>query len=128
MDEQGDLFEILIVEDDEDDIFLLTHALGEVGLINSSHFFPNVKDLVDYCEDHCCPSLILLNAFSPGKNIREAIAALKGNQNLVSVPIVLMLGANSEKEYLRSFHLEVYGYIVKPLDAKVLKRVIKKRQ
>jgi PleD family two-component response regulator len=105
-----------------------TVTLGEVGLENSSHFFPNVKDLVDYCEPDCSPSLILLNAFSPGTNIREAIAALKGNQNFASVPIVLMLGANSEKEYLRAFHLEVYGYIVKPLDAKVLKRVIKKRQ
>jgi hypothetical protein len=63
MDEQADLYEILIVEDDEDDIFLLARALGEVGLENSSHFFPTVKDLVDYCKHHCSPSLILLNAF-----------------------------------------------------------------
>lgn len=115
---------IFIVEDDEDDRLLLSHELEKYGLENISHYFSSVDELVGACQQYPIPSLILINAFMNGMDIENAIALIRSEKRLSPASIALMVAAKLEKDYLRSSHLNVIGYITKPVNGKILKRLV----
>ena len=130
MDEQSSPFVIFIVEDDDEEKLLLTYELQAGGLAKGAHFFSDTYELINYFysrEQNSPLSLILLNGFMQKNNIRDAVANIKSVQELRTVPLVVMVYSQDEKEHIRSYDLDVSGYVIKPINAQILKRFLENR-
>ncbi|MFQ5733367.1 MAG: response regulator [Planctomycetaceae bacterium] len=62
------------------------------------------------------PDLILLDLGLPGKDGREVLAEIKADDDLRTIPVVIMTGSESEEDRRLSESLNVAGFATKPVD------------
>ena len=63
------------------------------------------------------PDLILLDLGLPGRDGREILADVKGNDELKKIPVVVLTGSQSSYEdFQESEQISVEGYMNKPVD------------
>jgi CheY-like chemotaxis protein len=60
-------------------------------------------------------------------DIQHAVALIQSVEGLRTVPLVVMVSSKGEKEQLRTYNLNVSGYIRKPVNGQILKRFLKIR-
>jgi len=115
---------ILIAEDDEEDRMLAREALAESRLANEIYFVGDGEELMDYLhrqgkyadpDSAPWPGLILLDLNMPRKSGREALAEIKGDAKLRSIPVVVLTTSKAEADVYRSYDLGANSYIVKPV-------------
>ncbi|MEC4982824.1 MAG: response regulator [Oscillatoria sp. PMC 1068.18] len=126
---------ILMAEDDEDDRLLAQDALEENRLANDLYFVEDGEDLLDYLyrrgkytnpQTSPRPGLILLDLNMPRKDGREALAEIKSDFHLRSIPIVVLTTSKAEEDIIRSYNLGVNSFIVKPVTFEGLVAVMKR--
>lgn len=66
------------------------------------------------------PDLVLLDAMMPGKNGFEVCQAVKGDDNLSKVKIVMLTAKGRETDMAKGRALGVDAYIVKPFSTREL--------
>src|SRR3954471_11885384 len=85
--------QILLVEDDVDDRFIMHHSFSELKWVEKVKMFSAVEDLLVYLhnlpDDTYYPSLIVLDFNMPGMNGAEALRSLKTRQQLQHIPVVV---------------------------------------
>jgi CheY-like chemotaxis protein len=122
-------FTVLIAEDDPDDRTLLEDAFMEVGLEANLVFVENGEALLCYLQrdpeysdraQFPDPDLILLDLNMPRKNGREALAEIKGDEQLRHIPTVVLTTSRSEEDIASSYAVGANSYIVKPATFKEL--------
>jgi CheY-like chemotaxis protein len=125
---------ILMAEDDPDDRLLSEEALKEAHLNNELHFVVDGEELMDYLrhrgkyvdpEKNPKPGIILLDLNMPKKDGREALKEIKEDEELRSIPIVVLTTSKAEEDILRSYDLGVSGYVTKPVTLQELIEVMK---
>jgi two-component system, chemotaxis family, response regulator Rcp1 len=118
----GRPMEILLVEDNFTDAALTIRAL-ERG--NVRHRLTLVRDGAEALEFLLRqnrfaraprPDLILLDLNLPKVDGRELLFAVKADHDLSTIPVVIMTGSEDYEDELRSQHLNVEGYVTKPVD------------
>jgi two-component system, chemotaxis family, response regulator Rcp1 len=119
---------IFVVDENDDDSLILYHDLEEYSMEKGLHVFASEKDLIDFCQrlqqrNHPC--LILIDGFIKHETIGRVVSTIKSVPDLRSVPILIMIGAKYEKEYFRPFFLDVSGYVVKPINIRLLNRYLR---
>jgi len=62
------------------------------------------------------PDLILLDLNLPRKDGREVLAAIKTDDDLRHIPVVVLTTSQDERDILSAYHLHANCYIVKPVD------------
>ena len=79
------------------------------------------------------PQVIILDVQMPKRNGFEVFAELKGDQNLASVPVIMLTGITertgfkfSEKEMGQFMGSEPEAYVDKPIEPVVLRQTIKR--
>lgn len=113
---------ILLAEDDSNDCVLVLQALQELHL--ACDFF-SVKDgveLMQYLhkegEYHDSttprPDLILLDLNMPRMDGRQALAEIKSDLNLRSIPVVVISNSSLREDVMLTYDLGGAGFIVKP--------------
>jgi two-component system response regulator len=134
MGTQGKPVVILMAEDDPDDRFLSNEALNEARLANDLRFVEDGEELIDYLRqrgkygnpaESPRPGLILLDLNMPKKDGREALAEIKAEPDLRSIPVVVLTTSKAEEDILRSYELGVSGYITKPVTLTGLIQIMK---
>jgi CheY-like chemotaxis protein len=87
---------ILIVDDDEDDLFLIREALLEIGIGNPILEASNGDQVLRLMESHQLhPAVILMDMNMPLKNGLETVRALRQSSLFDDVPaIILTTGAD----------------------------------
>jgi CheY-like chemotaxis protein len=60
------------------------------------------------------PDLILLDLNMPGMGGQEFLKLLKSDEELSTVPVVILTTSDSDKDIVESFKLQASGYIKKP--------------
>ena len=86
---------ILLVEDNEGDIFLTTEALEDSKVVNEIEAVRDGKAAIDYVlkqgiyENAKTPDLILLDINIPFKNGHEVLKTLKQNDLSKHIPIII---------------------------------------
>ncbi|EAZ88752.1 response regulator [Crocosphaera chwakensis] len=120
---------ILGVDDNEDNLLLLTHIMQCMGcnLITAN----NGNDVLSLVKDYQ-PDLILLDIILPGLNGIEVIEQLKGDEATKNIPIIAVTGfANPEKcNYLLNIGCQgciIKPYLIEQLESLVFKLVKKQR-
>ena len=130
----GETIVILLAEDDPDDRLLTIRALKKNRLANDIKWVENGEELMDYLhrrgaysdtESAPRPGLILLDLNMPRMDGREALQAIKSDENLRRIPIVVLTTSQAEKDILQSYNLGVNAFVTKPVTFEGLAEAVK---
>jgi len=124
---------ILMAEDDADDRLLAVEALEESRLRNELYCVNDGVELLDFLKrqgeyaDLPMPrvGVILLDLNMPRMDGREVLDHIKADQNLRSIPVVVLTTSKSEEDILHTYDMGVSGYITKPVSFQGLVDVMK---
>ncbi len=124
---------ILVADDDPDDCLLTREAFRESLPANEVRFVHNGEELLNYLrgappftdrQRYPLPGLILLDLNMPLKDGREALAEIKADPRLRSIPVVILTTSAEEEDILRSYANGVNSFITKPVSFSGLLAVV----
>jgi two-component system, response regulator len=125
---------ILIADDDPDDCLMAEKALREFRQHNGLYFVEDGEELLDYLRHQGKfadrrqfpqPDLILLDLNMPRKDGREALAEIKADPQLRSIPVVVLTTSRAEEDIARTYDLGVNSFITKPVSFQGLAEAMK---
>jgi two-component system response regulator len=70
------------------------------------------------------PDLILLDLNMPRKSGREALAEIKKDRELRSIPVVILTTSEAEEDISNTYHLGASCYITKPVGLEQFQKVV----
>ena len=119
----GRPMEVLLIEDSLVSARITIGALRKGKVQHRMTWLTDGNDALDfiYQRQRFCraprPDLILLDLGLPGRDGREILADIKGNDELKKIPVVVLTGSQSSYEdFQESEQLSVEGYMNKPVD------------
>lgn len=121
---------ILLVEDNEGDIVLTTTALRKAKVGNGINVAKDGEEALKFLRKEGVfahaetPDLILLDINLPKVDGMEVLSEIKKDENLKTIPVVMLTTSDSEKDILNSYHNHANCYIVKPVDFKKFMDVV----
>jgi CheY-like chemotaxis protein len=71
------------------------------------------------------PDLILLDLNLPRKDGREVLAEIKSDEDLKSIPVVILTTSKAEEDILMTYNLHGNCFITKPIDLEQFLKVVK---
>ena len=123
---------LLCADDDPDDRLLVKDAFQGVRLVNDLRFVGDGEELLDYLlhrgayEDPRSsprPLLVLLDLNMPRMNGREALARIRSEPTLRSLPVVVLTTSSARDDVDTVYAIGGNSYIVKPVTFDGLVRV-----
>src|SRR5688500_11184173 len=121
-DTNGRPVEILLVADNPGDVRLTVEALREGKVRNNLSVVGDGVVALRYLrrQDQYAkatrPDLILLDLNLPKMDGREALAAIKQDEQLRRIPVVVLTTSKAEEDVVRTYALHANCYISKPVD------------
>jgi CheY-like chemotaxis protein len=116
------VIDVLLVEDDPGDVLMTQEAFEHYKIHNKLHIVSDGEQAVQFLRkegeyaDAVRPDLILLDLNLPRVDGREVLALVKGDEQLRSIPVVVLTTSEAEEDILRSYHLHANAYVTKPVD------------
>jgi CheY-like chemotaxis protein len=115
---------ILLVEDDPRDVELTLAALAEHHLANQVVVLHDGAQALDYLnhrgqfQDRAGgePVVVVLDLKMPKVNGLEVLAAVKADEHLKTIPMVVLTSSREEPDLIKCYQLGVNAYVVKPVD------------
>jgi CheY-like chemotaxis protein len=123
--------EILLVEDNPGDVRLTQEALKENKIRNNLHVAKDGVEAMQFLrrmkgfETASRPDLILLDLNLPKKDGREVLAEIKSDENLRSIPVVILTTSDAEDDVAKSYDMHANCYVRKPIDLNRFIEVVK---
>ncbi|MDP2144097.1 MAG: response regulator [Gallionella sp.] len=120
--ENSQPFDILLVEDEPADAHLVRSALKENKVLCNMNVVQDGVEALAYLRregqyhDVPFPDLILLDLNMPRMNGREFLAVVKADEELKTIPVVVLTTSDVERDVVASYKLGAAGYITKPVD------------
>lgn len=120
---------ILVVEDSEDDAFLLKRALTSAGVVNPIYVVETGQAAVDYLAGtadfqdrgrYPLPVVVFLDLKLPLKSGHEVLGWIRAQRHLESLPVVVLTSSDEPSDVRRSYSLGANSYLMKPLAAQQL--------
>jgi chemotaxis family two-component system response regulator Rcp1 len=114
--------DILIIDDNRGDIRLVQEILKKGKMLINLQSAQDGIEAMDYLRNEgkyktaTRPDLILLDLNMPRKDGREVLEDIKSDENLKSIPVIIMTISKAEEDILRSYNLHANAYIVKPIE------------
>lgn len=116
--------EILLVEDNPDDEFLVLRALRKHKVSNQVHVVRDGEEALDYLfsrgryagRSHEDLKLVLLDVKLPKVNGLEILAEIKKNPETRHLPVVLLTSSRLQEEMLRAYVEGANSFLQKPVD------------
>lgn len=120
----SDVRKILLVEDNANDVELTLSALGEYNLVNDVDVVRDGAEALDYLYKRGTyegretqePAVVLLDLKLPKVDGLEVLEKIKADDNLRTVPVVMLTSSREEQDLVRSYKLGVNAYVVKPVE------------
>jgi CheY-like chemotaxis protein len=114
---------ILLVEDNPKDLELTLLALEKSKLANDVVTVRDGAEALDYLfrrgpyADRPVgnPAVVLLDLKLPKVDGLQVLEAVKGDDGLKAVPVVMLTTSREERDLVRSYALGVNAYVVKPV-------------
>lgn len=123
--------EILLVEDNPADVRLTKEALQEEKLHNNLSVVSDGAEALEFLRKKgkyakaTTPDLILLDLNLPKMDGREVLKEIKSDEELKSIPVVILTVSKAEEDVLKTYKLHANCYISKPIDLNQFSRVVK---
>ena len=122
--------EILMVEDNPGDVRLTREALKGGKVWNELRVDTDGVAPLDYLrgkppyENEPRPDLVLLDLNLPKKDGREVLAAMKSDESLKSIPVVILTTSQAEEDVVRAYNLNANCFVTKPVDFEQFTRIV----
>jgi Response regulators consisting of a CheY-like receiver domain and a winged-helix DNA-binding domain len=120
---------ILLVEDDDNDIFFFKRATELAGVENPLRIVKDGQEATDYLEgkgtfsdreQHPSPGVVVLDLNLPRKHGLEVLKWIRQSQHWSTIPIIILTSSNSEIDVTVAYRLGCNSYFVKPTDPDLL--------
>lgn len=118
---------ILIAEDSEVDLKVLTAYLNELGVkeviaaLNGDSAYKRALQLIN---ENQIPDLILSDMKMPGGSGLEFLKKIRAHSFLRETPFLMLTGVSEESQVKDAAALRVDGYILKPIEKESFKKKI----
>lgn len=114
--------DVLLVEDDPGDVLMTREAFADNKVTNRLSVVSDGVSALEYLRKEgeyanaTTPDLILLDLNLPRMDGREVLHALKQDEKLRSIPVVVLTTSEAEEDIVRSYSLHANAYVTKPVD------------
>ena len=114
--------ELLLIDDDDKDIFLTKRAFKKSGVACHIQIAKNGEEGLallrreEPYENAPRPVFILLDLNMPRMNGLEFIEIIKQDKRLRTIPVIVFTTSNEQSDRSRAYDYSVAGYMVKPVD------------
>ena len=114
--------EILLVDDNEDDLFLTREAFEAASLKVNLHHVENGLKCMKFLrkeapyEDAVTPDLILLDMHMPLMSGHEVLTEIVKDEKLRHMPVVVLTTSHEAEDISKMYGLRCNSYITKPVD------------
>ena len=122
--------ELLLIDDDLADIFLAKRALKKCSTpveIQVARHGEDALSLLRREAEHGAarrPDLIFLDLNMPRMNGHEFLEAVKADDDLKAIPIIVMSVSESDADMQESYRLQASAYVSKPMELAAFNEVI----
>lgn len=123
---------ILLVEDNEDDVFIMKLALRRSGVDYPLRIISDGQQALDYLsgsspstdrEGHPFPFVVFLDLKLPYISGFEVLARIRQRPELNALPVVVLTSSSESKDSERAYALGAQSYLVKPPTAQNLRDI-----
>lgn len=109
--------QILVVEDDINDIHLLSHQLAKAHIDDHVVFIGDGKEAHDYLlRTPVLPIAIFLDLHLPGIGGVELLERMRQDPRTQAIPVIVMTGFNDPYDMKRCNQLGITAYLQKPIE------------
>jgi CheY-like chemotaxis protein len=114
---------ILLVEDNEDDVFLMRRALQGARVANPLQVVEDGQEAVDYLsgngnfadrERYPLPAVVFLDLKLPYISGHDVLAWIRQQKELESLVVIVLTSSNEASDLSRCYALGANSYLVKP--------------
>jgi CheY-like chemotaxis protein len=114
---------ILLVEDNEDDVFLMERAVQGAGIRNRMVVVEDGQEAVNYLSGagkysdrtkFPLPAIVFLDLKLPFKSGLEVLAWIRAQPELQNLVVVVLTSSNEPSDVKRAYALGANSYLVKP--------------
>jgi CheY-like chemotaxis protein len=120
--EYAKMVEILLLEDEPADAYLVKMALREGKVLANLHHVVDGQEGIDFLRKIGAyasvprPDLIFLDLNMPRMNGYEFLTAVKSEPLLRDIPVIVLTTSDVENDVVRSYESGAASYITKPVD------------
>ena len=123
---------ILLVEDDQNDVFFMEHALQEAGIENHLQVVTDGQQAMDYLigtgqfadrERFPFPSLIFLDLKLPYRSGLQILDWMRQKGYLSRTVVAVLTGSNEANDRETAYGLGAKAYLVKPPTPKMIEGI-----
>ena len=123
--------EVLLVEDSPGDVRLTRDAFRETNESIRLHVAVDGVEAMDFLKkrgafaDSPRPDFILLDLNIPKMDGREVLAQIKKDNDLKTIPTIILTTSDSEADIKKSYELQANCYLNKPVQLEDFENVVK---
>jgi len=124
------MFEILLVEDNPADVLMVREAFEGNSCLRAIHEVHDGDDAIAFLlrqgkhSDAPRPDLVLLDLNLPGTSGVEVLEAIKGDESLKRIPVVILTSSQSDTDRMACYNLHANAFMTKVLDFNELQKMI----
>jgi CheY-like chemotaxis protein len=114
-------FNVLLVEDNEDDVLLTKHAFKKARIDvdfqvagDGIEALSLLRQIVSQGRD--LPDMILLDLNMPKMDGRQLLSVLKGDEKFKIIPTVILTTSSAEDDVCAAYSNHANSYMVKPIE------------
>jgi CheY-like chemotaxis protein len=122
---------ILLIENEEDDVFLFRRALSRMDFQGTVRVVASVSEAREYLQGcgkyrdtayYPCPDLIVSDMNLPGATGNDFLAWMRKDDRFAAIPFVFLSGSFLPLDKLRASELGADSFFVKTADIEVMRQ------
>lgn len=127
---EGMPIEVLLVEDSPGDVRLTQEAFRGANRTIRLHVASDGVDAMAFLrrqgkyKESPRPDLILLDLNLPKMDGREVLALIKADEDLKSIPTVILTTSDAEVDIVKSYQLQANCYLSKPVQLEEFEKLV----
>jgi CheY-like chemotaxis protein len=120
---------ILLVEDNEDDAYLMKRALRDAGIRNPLQIVEDGQQAIDYLAGHGAyadrkvapmPMIVFLDLKLPHRSGHDVLEWIRRQPQFAKLIVIVLTSSNEPVDLNRSYRLGANSFVVKPPTAREL--------